>query len=67
MNEIYNVVGICLGIPPEKFTWECYDKSEVSNDRTDPTDRLHPAAVTSKKAIAWVIFLGDNELENEPK
>ncbi|XP_050082592.1 bleomycin hydrolase isoform X1 [Anopheles aquasalis] len=28
MNEIYNVVGICLGIPPEKFTWECYDKSK---------------------------------------
>uniref|UniRef100_A0A2M4CMC5 Putative ca2+-binding kinase n=1 Tax=Anopheles darlingi TaxID=43151 RepID=A0A2M4CMC5_ANODA len=28
MNEIYNVVGISLGIPPEKFTWECYDKSK---------------------------------------
>uniref|UniRef100_A0A182JF13 Bleomycin hydrolase n=1 Tax=Anopheles atroparvus TaxID=41427 RepID=A0A182JF13_ANOAO len=28
MNEIYNIVGICLGIPPEKFTWEYYDKSK---------------------------------------
>ncbi|XP_049537206.1 bleomycin hydrolase-like [Anopheles darlingi] len=28
MSEIYNVFGICLGIPPEKFTWECYDKSK---------------------------------------
>ncbi|XP_050069823.1 bleomycin hydrolase isoform X1 [Anopheles maculipalpis] len=28
MNEVYNIVGICLGIPPEKFTWEYYDKSK---------------------------------------
>ncbi|XP_052870148.1 bleomycin hydrolase isoform X1 [Anopheles cruzii] len=28
MGEIYNIVGICLGIPPEKFTWEYYDKSK---------------------------------------
>ncbi|XP_055694326.1 bleomycin hydrolase isoform X1 [Lutzomyia longipalpis] len=29
MKEIYNVVGICLGIPAETFTWEFYDKSKV--------------------------------------
>lgn len=29
MNEIYRVVGICLGIPDEKFTWEYYDKSKA--------------------------------------
>ncbi|GAB0087852.1 Bleomycin hydrolase [Sergentomyia squamirostris] len=29
MKEIYNIVGICLGIPPETFTWEYYDKSKV--------------------------------------
>lgn len=28
MGEIYNIVGICLGIPPEKFTWEYYDKNK---------------------------------------
>ena len=29
MGEVYKVVGICLGIPPEKFTWEYYDKSKA--------------------------------------
>ena len=24
----YRIVGICLGIPPETFTWEYYDKSK---------------------------------------
>lgn len=28
MGEIYRVVGICLGIPDEKFKWEYYDKSK---------------------------------------
>lgn len=28
MSEIYRVVGICLGIPDETFTWEYYDKSK---------------------------------------
>lgn len=28
LQEIYNVCGICLGIPPEEFTWECYDKDK---------------------------------------
>lgn len=29
MGEIYNVVGICIGIPDEKFRWEYYDKSKA--------------------------------------
>lgn len=29
MAEIYRVVGICLGIPDEKFRWEYYDKSKA--------------------------------------
>ena len=28
MAEIYRIVGICLGIPPVKFTWEYIDKSK---------------------------------------
>ena len=28
MSEIYRIVGICLGIPPAKFTWEYTDKSK---------------------------------------
>lgn len=28
MTEIYRIVGICLGIPPAKFTWEYVDKSK---------------------------------------
>ncbi|XP_055844884.1 bleomycin hydrolase isoform X2 [Episyrphus balteatus] len=28
MGEIYKIVGICLGIPPETFTWDYYDKSK---------------------------------------
>lgn len=31
MKEIYNVVGICLGIPSDRFTWEYYDKSKKYN------------------------------------
>uniref|UniRef100_A0A1L8E2I6 Bleomycin hydrolase n=1 Tax=Nyssomyia neivai TaxID=330878 RepID=A0A1L8E2I6_9DIPT len=29
MKEIYNIVGICLGIPQETFTWEFYDKTKA--------------------------------------
>lgn len=29
MGEIYKIVGICLGIPSETFTWEYYDKNKV--------------------------------------
>ncbi|XP_034828093.1 bleomycin hydrolase [Maniola hyperantus] len=28
---IYNIVGTCLGIPPEKFTFEFYNKDKVYN------------------------------------
>lgn len=28
MNVIYRIVGICLGVPNEKFTWSYYDKSK---------------------------------------
>jgi len=31
MSEIYNIVGICLGIPPKTFTWEYYDKNKKYN------------------------------------
>ena len=31
MKEIYNIVGICLGIPPATFTWEYYDKTKKYN------------------------------------
>ena len=31
MKEIYNIVGICLGIPCETFTWEYYDKNKKYN------------------------------------
>jgi bleomycin hydrolase len=31
MSEIYNIVGICLGIPPPSFTWEYYDKNKKYN------------------------------------
>lgn len=29
MGEIYKIVGICLGIPSETFTWEYYDKTKA--------------------------------------
>lgn len=29
MSVIYRIVGICLGVPSEKITWEYYDKSKV--------------------------------------
>lgn len=29
MTVIYRVIGICLGIPSETFTWEYYDKSKA--------------------------------------
>ncbi|KAJ8682926.1 hypothetical protein QAD02_018718 [Eretmocerus hayati] len=31
MTVIYRIVGICLGVPPETFTWEYYDKSKNYN------------------------------------
>ncbi|XP_046418084.1 bleomycin hydrolase isoform X1 [Neodiprion fabricii] len=31
MTVIYRIIGICLGIPSEKFTWEYYDKTKNYN------------------------------------
>nr|XP_033341829.1 bleomycin hydrolase isoform X1 [Megalopta genalis] len=31
MSVLYRIIGICLGIPPEKITWEYYDKSKNYN------------------------------------
>ena len=28
MKEVYRIVGICLGIPPQTFTWEYVDKTK---------------------------------------
>lgn len=28
MSEVYNIVGICVGIPEDTFNWEYYDKSK---------------------------------------
>jgi bleomycin hydrolase len=28
MADVYRIVGICLGIPPETFTWEYYTKTK---------------------------------------
>lgn len=28
MSNIYRIVGICLGIPPDTFTWEYYNKAK---------------------------------------
>ncbi|CAH0773440.1 unnamed protein product [Bemisia tabaci] len=28
MAVLYRIIGICLGIPPETFTWEYYDKNK---------------------------------------
>ena len=32
MTVIFRIIGICLGIPPETFTWQYYDKSKKYND-----------------------------------
>lgn len=29
MSNIYRIVGICIGIPSETFTWSYYDKSKA--------------------------------------
>lgn len=29
MEELYRIIGICLGIPPGSFTWEYYNKNKV--------------------------------------
>ncbi|GFY49373.1 bleomycin hydrolase [Trichonephila inaurata madagascariensis] len=29
MEQLYRVIAICLGIPPETFTWEYYNKSKA--------------------------------------
>ena len=31
MPTIFRMVGICLGVPPESFTWNYYDKSKKCN------------------------------------
>jgi bleomycin hydrolase len=28
MADLYLIVGICLGVPPETFTWEYYTKTK---------------------------------------
>lgn len=29
MSNIYRIVGICLGIPSDTFTWNYYDKTKA--------------------------------------
>ena len=37
MTVIFRMIGICLGIPPETFTWQYYDKSKKYNDVREVT------------------------------
>lgn len=30
LSQLYQIIGICLGIPPETFTWEFTNKSKVT-------------------------------------
>ncbi|KAF5271996.1 hypothetical protein FQR65_LT04977 [Abscondita terminalis] len=32
MNVLFRIIGICLGIPDESFTWSYYDKNKVYNN-----------------------------------
>ena len=40
MGQIYQIVGICLGIPPETFSWQYVDKSkqQVTVSNISPLD-----------------------------
>ncbi|KAG8198800.1 hypothetical protein JTE90_007104 [Oedothorax gibbosus] len=31
MEELYRVISICIGVPPESFTWEYYNKNKAYN------------------------------------
>ena len=31
MSTVFRIVGICLGVPPENFTWQYYDKSKKAH------------------------------------
>lgn len=28
MSELYNIIGVCIGVPEETFNWEYYDKAK---------------------------------------
>ena len=32
MSTVFRIVGICLGVPPETFTWQYYDKSKKAHE-----------------------------------
>merc|ERR1712066_671863 len=37
MSVIFRIIGICLGVPPETFTWQYYDKAKEYNDVREVT------------------------------
>ena len=37
MSVIFRIIGICLGVPPETFTWQYYDKAKKYNDVREVT------------------------------
>ncbi len=59
MSEMYNIVGICVGIPDETFNWEYYDKSKKyhATGPISPLDfyeKLVKPCFNMEKKVWWI-------------
>jgi bleomycin hydrolase len=68
MREIYNILTICLGIPPspnKPFTWEYYDKDEKAKSWTGTPVEFYKAFGESGKNKPTEAFSLINDPRNE--
>ncbi|CAG8682173.1 4156_t:CDS:10, partial [Acaulospora colombiana] len=68
MREIYNILTICLGVPPspnKPFTWEYYDKDEKAKSWTGTPVEFYKAFGESGKNKPTEAFSLINDPRNE--
>lgn len=68
LREIYNILAICLGVPPspkEKFTWEYYDKDKKARSWTGTPIEFYKTFAETPKNKHTEAFSLINDPRNE--
>jgi len=66
MDEIYRILSVCLGTPPQTFTWEYYDKDKKYQKigPISPQDFYHQHIKPVFNMEDKVCFVSDPRLDN---
>ena len=59
MSTVFRIVSICLGIPPESFTWQYYDKSKKACKigPVSPLEFYNTCKDTRIEPQSWSLYL----------